>query len=258
MKSAAGGSLYRWEARQCLFQYPTNREFKLELGDFSLEFTRVLGIYGLSGSGKSTFGQLMGRVLTPSAGELIGEWVDIERGCRPLNFKYLPQQPEEFLLGMRIAQVVRRFLPDERAREFFGLLAYFELPFATISDYFGYELSAGQLRKVALAFGLSFPCDGIIMDEPTLGLSPRTRKRLLQYINEGRTDKALVLISHDWRFLEQINLQLLILAEGRVLFNGSIDQLRREAAILGRAGIDKFSLLYTQKIMAKGEVYESS
>jgi len=250
---------FRIKGRDCCFRYPDNPAFTLQLPDFSLVFERVIGIYGLNASGKSTFGKLLSGILTPSVGELTVEFFDaVSHQPRRAEFKYLPQQPEELLLGLKIEEIVRRFHDDKSSSDFIQLLEYFGLPYASVRAAYGYELSAGQLRKVALAFGLSYSCDGIILDEPTQGLSAQICRRLEQLLTAGISDKALVLISHDFRLLARVCTDLIVFDEGRVVFTGTIGQVLLAAPLNDRVGLTKFRLLSESMSPLGSEVYESS
>lgn len=250
---------FRIDGWECFFHYPDNPAFTLLLPDFSLEFERIIGIYGLNGSGKSTFGKLIGGVLAPSSGKLTVELCEAASTARRrAQFKYLPQQPEELFLGLKIEEITRRFEDDKSVLDFMRHLEYFVLPYTSIRTAYGYELSAGQLRKVALAFGLSYSCDGIILDEPTQGLSPQICRRFEQLVATGKTDKALVLISHDFRLLARICTSLIVFEEGRAVFSGTVGQLMLAESLNDRLGLAKFRLLSKNVSPLGSEVYESS
>jgi ABC-2 type transport system ATP-binding protein len=89
-------------------------------------------------------------------------------------------------------------------------------------------LSKGQYAKVGLALALALEPEVLLLDEPTSGLDLFVRREFLTSMvslaAEGRT---LLLSSHQISEVERVASHVAFLAEGRVLFSGSMDELRR-------------------------------
>jgi cobalt/nickel transport system ATP-binding protein len=76
-----------------------------------------------------------------------------------------------------------------------------------------HKLSGGEKRLVSLATVLAMQPDALLMDEPTTGLDPDTRDRLVEILNG--LDKTLVVVSHDWDFLDQTTSEVWAMQDGR-------------------------------------------
>lgn len=251
---------YSLIAGEMWFRYPSNPKFRLALDNLTIEFTTVLGIYGLSGSGKSTLGKIIGSVLQPTAGTFRCQVQNCSSTTSSLpDFKYLPQEPEEFFLGVKIGEAINKLLKpktDWSFQQFTDFLKYLGLPFAQVEKRFGYELSTGQLRKAALAFGLAFPCDGIVLDEPTLGLSPAVRLQFEKLLTARLAEKAIFVISHDFNLLRSVAEKIIVMEQGQVVFQGGVEVLLSDKQLVERVGISKFALLTANNLKIEDQIYE--
>lgn len=91
------------------------------------------------------------------------------------------------------------------------------------------KLSTGQLRKLVLAIALSHEPKLIILDEPTAGLDVETRRELHQLIKEERDrGAAIILTSHDMSEVEGMADRVAILAQGKIIAEGSLQDILLE------------------------------
>lgn len=90
------------------------------------------------------------------------------------------------------------------------------------------RLSGGQRRRLDIAIGLVGRPDLVLLDEPTVGLDPEARAEFHRIIRAvtGRYDTTVLFTTHDLDEAEKISDRILILADGRVVADGSPDQLR--------------------------------
>ena len=200
---------------------------------FSAEAGECLGILGESGSGKSTLaraalglvadGQVEGSVRLGDV-ELLGLDEEGWRGVRwrriALSFQSTAALNPVLRVGMQVAEPLRAHL-GVHAREAEArvgeLLQDVGLGAWAAGRYPG-ELSGGQRRLVLLAMALACQPEVLILDEPTAGLDPVTRERVMGVLGglvaAGST--TLVIISHDADALEVLAHRVIVLYRGWV------------------------------------------
>ena len=96
------------------------------------------------------------------------------------------------------------------------------------------RLSGGNQQRINIAIGLLARPGVLLLDEPSVGLDPRQRARLWEFIAglAGR-GTSVVFSTHDIQEAERYGRRLLVLADGEGLFDGSADELR--ATVRGEA-----------------------
>jgi ABC-2 type transport system ATP-binding protein len=94
------------------------------------------------------------------------------------------------------------------------------------------SLSGGQRRRLDVAVGLVGRPELVFLDEPTAGFDPQARRDFHDLVHRlsDLEDTTILLTTHDLAEAEQLADRILILAEGRIVADGSADQLAREAA----------------------------
>jgi ABC-2 type transport system ATP-binding protein len=209
-----------------------NREI---LKDLRVTFTgRTIGLLGPNGAGKSTLIQtLIGfcRITTGTA-KVFGH--DIRQELSPIRslVGYMPEN-DSFVANMTAVSFVRMMgelsgLPAaaalERAHE---VLFYVGLGEARYRQLGTYSLGMKQLAKLAQA--LVHGPRLLILDEPTNGLDPAARQRMLRLIREMKTagEMHLLLCSHLLRDVEETCEEVLILKEGRIVLYSNLEKERQ-------------------------------
>ena len=194
---------------------------------------QFVGLIGSTGSGKSTLIQHLNGLIRPEPGHVFVDGVDL--GVRGVSLREMRQRvglvfqyPERQLFEETVAADVafgprQMGLPDSEvsdrvawALEAVGL----ETSIGLRSPF---DLSGGQMRRVAIAGVLAMRSATLILDEPTAGLDPRGRKEILGEIealheNEGIT---VILVSHNMEDVAQLADVVFVLHEGRLVLSGS-------------------------------------
>ena len=90
-----------------------------------------------------------------------------------------------------------------------------------------FNLSGGQMRKVAIAGILSYNPDILILDEPTRGLDPEGAKEIMELFNKINKEmhKTIILISHDMNIVYQYATRIVVMSEGLKVYDGSKEEL---------------------------------
>lgn len=204
-----------------------------------------IAIIGHTGSGKSTLVQHFNGLQLPQAGRVIVNGTDLSKA--KLDVKTLRRQvglvfqnPEDqifeklvgddiaygpFKMGLPLQEVAARV---KWAMEIVGL------SFDEMKDRATFALSGGQKRKVALAGVLALKPKILVLDEPTAGLDPHSRKELLGRIRElNRREKLTVLfVSHNMEEVAYLADRVYVLANGKDVFNGTPREIFSNQEIL--------------------------
>ena len=194
--------------------------------DFSADPGELVAVIGPNGAGKTTLLSILAGTLKPDAGT-----VDSPNG----DVGWVPQQAalyrrltvEENLL--LFARLERREDPRGAVGEMLELTGLGERRRELVA-----RLSGGNQQRINIAIGLLAEPAVLLLDEPSVGLDPRQRARLWEFISglAGR-GTSVVFSTHDIQEAERYGRRLLVLADGEGLFDGSAEQLRE--AVRGEA-----------------------
>jgi ATP-binding cassette subfamily C protein CydC len=230
------------------FAYRQKDEF--ELKDFSLDLQtgKKVAIVGASGAGKSTLVNLLLNFWLPSEGELLinGKLIQgYDSDSVRAQFAYLPQNPflfntsifENIRIGNSLAGREEVWSAAQKA----GLAEFIhELPdeYETIVGEHGVLLSGGQRQRLALARAFVRESPFLILDEPTSNLDRQTGRAIVETVFSTLGGRGLVLISHHFERLEDMN-EILLLESGHVLERGTQDELLRMEGRFARMYADQ-------------------
>ena len=201
--------------------------------DLEVSAGEIYGFLGPNGSGKTTTIRMLTGLLEPTSGEafICGHDIVREPARAKALIAYVPDQPKiygkltarEFLALM--ADLYR--MPPDHAREQAArLLALFELTGRADELLEGY--SHGMRQKVVLAAALIHRPRVLLMDEPTVGLDPRSARLLKNVLQELARQGAAVFVStHILEIAERMCHRVGILQEGRLIAQGSPEELRQ-------------------------------
>ncbi len=108
-----------------------------------------------------------------------------------------------------------------------------------MGDYAGrvsHHLSVGEKKRIAIATVLSMQPEVLVLDEPTSGLDPRARRSLIRLLRD--LPLTMLVSTHDLRMVGELFPRMVIMDEGRVVADGSTEQLMRDTALLEAHGLE--------------------
>ena len=213
----------------------------LETMDLALPKGAALGLLGPNGAGKTTALRLILGLAHPSAGRVtVQGWDPLDPEARQ-GLGYLPER-----LGLPTHMVVERYLglhallagvPDDAAAAEVDRVIELTGLSARRSDRIG-VLSKGLAQRVGFAQALIGDPKLLLLDEPSSGLDPIGMRQARDWISSAQQRGCTVLISsHLLSEVERLCDRLVVLKEGRVVGQGSIQEVVREGEELEDAFI---------------------
>jgi len=220
--------------------------------DLEIKQGEFVGIIGHTGSGKSTLVQHLNGLLKPSSGMVHIDGQNIhEKGETARNAKrsvgMVFQYPEHQLfeesvyediafgprnLGVKEEEIETRV---KKALDFVGL------DFEKFAKRTPFQLSGGQMRRVAIAGVVALDPKYLVLDEPSAGLDPRGRDEIFgQIMNlHQATGITVVLVSHNMEDVARMANRLIVMNKGEILLDGKPkDIFCNHQAQLKEAGVD--------------------
>ncbi|HPE00224.1 MAG TPA: energy-coupling factor transporter ATPase [Bacillota bacterium] len=214
--------------------------------DINLEITEkheFIALVGHTGSGKSTLAKHMNALIFPTEGnlEIFGEVITSKRNKKikynnirkkvGLVFQFPEYQLFEETVEKDIMFGPMNFkISQEEAKK----IAKESLNLVGLNDSYlqrnPYNLSGGEKKRVSIAGILAMDPEILVLDEPTSGLDPagkRVLMNLFKDINE-KTGKTIVIITHDMDLVYQYFNRVLVMNEGRLIYDGEPEQLFKE------------------------------
>ncbi|KAF1291337.1 amino acid ABC transporter ATP-binding protein [Candidatus Enterococcus leclercqii] len=199
--------------------------------DLAIEEGEVVALLGPSGSGKSTLLRCLNGLETIASGELFFDGNKIERSEK--NWQQLRQEigmvfqsydlfPNKTVLeNLLLGPVkVQKREPKEVEREALDWLARVGLK-ERAQDY-PRQLSGGQKQRVAIIRSLCMKPRLMLFDEVTASLDPEMVREVLEVILElAKTDKTLLIVTHEMSFAQQVSDRVLFMAEGKIIENSA-------------------------------------
>ena len=218
---------------------------------FTIEDGEFIGIIGHTGSGKSTLVQHLNGLLKPTSGQILidgedlnGEHVD-RRKLRQrigLVFQYPEYQLFEETVSKDIAfgpknQGLSAAEIDERVRY---AMETVHLDYDKYAQRSPFELSGGQMRRVAIAGVLAMKPSVLILDEPTAGLDPRGRDRILSMLEDLHTREkvTILMVSHSMDDMARLASRLIVIADGKITATGTPGEIFSRQDMMSSIGLD--------------------
>lgn len=222
------------------------------LSDVSLVIRagEFVSLIGHTGSGKSTLVQHLNGLLTPTSGRVLIDGRDIHEKGYPMRearqkIGLVFQYPEHQLFEETVAKDVA-FGPknlglsqaeiQKRVRE---ALLRVNLSYQEVGEKSPFELSGGQMRRVALAGVLAMRPEMLVLDEPAAGLDPQGREDMLRLIAAlHRQGATIVMVSHSMDDVARFASRAVVMEQGRLAMDGTPQEIFAQAQRLEQMGLD--------------------
>ena len=205
--------------------------------DLALAPGNVYGLLGRNGAGKTTLLRLAAGLLFPKEGSARVGGEEVRRRT-PSLLRELYFVPEEFhtpaLSPLALARLYGVFYPRFDHAAMARHLADLEVdPERTMT-----AMSYGQKKKVLLAFAVATGCRLLMLDEPTNGLDIPAKGQFRRLLAGAAADDRVIVVStHQVRDLEHLIDPIVILEQGRIVFQHSVEEISAALAVHDAAAV---------------------
>ena len=227
---------------------------RLALQDVSLEIAKgeIVAIIGHTGSGKSTLVQHLNGLLKPDKGTATIDDINISsKGVQAKNARQqvgmVFQYPEHQIFAETVFEDIafgprnKGFNEEEVDKAVREAMAFVGLEYDTFAQRSPFQMSGGQMRRVAIAGVVAMNPDYLVLDEPSAGLDPRSRNAVFREIMDLHKSRgiAIVLVTHSMEEAVKYANRLLVVNAGKVLFDGEPAAIFKEHGTeLVQVGVD--------------------
>ena len=225
-----------------------------------------IGLIGHTGSGKSTLIQHLNGLLKPTEGRVLVDGKDLadketdKRSVRQrvgIVFQYPEHQLFEETVAMDVAfgpknLGLKKEEIDVRVRD---ALRSVSLDYDTYKDRSVFELSGGQMRRVAIAGVLAMNPGTLILDEPCAGLDPRGREEILGLIRGLHQARGVtvVMVSHSMDDVASLVTRVIVMNRGTIAMDGAPREIFLRGGELRAMGLDvPAAVKLKEKLIEKG------
>lgn len=220
-----------------------NLNFDIYKGDF-------VGLIGHTGSGKSTLIQHFNGLLKPTQGQILLDGKDIwsdKKSVREAKFKVglCFQYPEYQLFEETVAKDIafgpkNMKLPEKEIAERVAKAAMYVGLKREYMEKSPFDLSSGEKRRAAIAGVMAMQPEVLILDEPTAGLDPRGRDKILSLISNYRaqTGCTVILVSHSMEDVARVANRVMVMNKGSLAMYGTVNEVYSQFSRLNEMGLN--------------------
>lgn len=240
-----------------------NQKKALENIDLVLQSNKIHGIIGPIGSGKSTLLELMNGITKPDCGEILVGNYDLTNKKRKLNFNkfrydvgLVYQFPEKQFFSSTVGEEIsfveetvhsKKRSIKEKVKKVLKMVGLDEsyIKRSTLS------LNAGEKRRVAIASVLISNPKVLILDEPTIGLDDKSKKRLMKLLVglKNKYLKTIIIVTHDVDMLYEIADNIVVLNKGKVITTGKKSKVFANVELLNENNTPIPSIVKLEKMV---------
>lgn len=225
------------------FHYP-HAEEALRGVSFTLQHGEHVALAGANGAGKSTLLMLCNGLLMPTSG-----WVDVG-GVRLTaqslqtirqqvglifqdadNQLFMPTVEEDIAFGPSLMHLTDEEVATRTSQ------AMHEVGIEHLRGREPHTLSGGEKRRTAIATVLAMTPSLLLLDEPTTGLDPRSRRQLIELLRGFR--HTMLIATHDMDMIADLCPRTILLNEGVVAADAPTEKIFDDASLLERCGLER-------------------
>lgn len=205
------------------------------------ETNEFVTIVGHTGSGKSTLLQHINGLILPTKGEVIVGKAILSSKNKKLKLKpirkkigFVFQFPEYQLFEETVLKDIVYgpknfgYTEEEAIRRAVAISKEFNI--YDILEKSPFNISGGQMRKVAIAGILAYTPDILLLDEPTRGLDPLGAKEIMDFFKKLQTEykKTIIMITHDMDLVYEYSTRVIVMEKGVIAYDGTKEELFKE------------------------------
>jgi energy-coupling factor transport system ATP-binding protein len=239
------------EMKDVTYEYTSDDEEKFQAlkgVDLDIYKGEFLAILGHNGSGKSTLAKMMNALLLPTTGRVFVNGMDTRDESKVWDIRQTAgmvfQNPDNQLVATIVEEDVafgpenQGVPPKEIRKRVDESLETVEM--SKYKKHAPHLLSGGQKQRVAIAGILAMDPEVLVLDEPTAGLDPLGQKEMMTmfhnlYLNHHKT---IVLITHDMNYVAQYAKRVIVLSEGKLVYDGKPRELFAKSELIKEFQLD--------------------
>ena len=218
--------------------------------NLKIEADSLYALIGHTGSGKSTLVQHLNGLIRPTAGHVYLNEEDIwqdPKQIRKVRFRVglVFQYPEYQLFDETVAKDIafgprNLGLSEEEIRERVAWAAETVGLSRDLLEKSPFDLSGGEKRRAAIAGVLAMKPEVVVLDEPTAGLDPKGRDRLLDNLTAYRRENhtTVLLVSHSMEDVARVADHVIVMNDGRIEMTGATADVFGQADRLTEIGLN--------------------
>jgi len=220
------------ELKSVRFTYPGSKNTAINKISLTLPQQGLIGVIGKSGSGKSTFIDLLLGFLKPESGNIFANYSGLD------SYSFVPQSTK-LVSGSVIENIVFGEYPSDSVRkkvnelvDLVGLTSFvgqLDRGLDTVMSSDGYGISGGQLQRLGIARALYKDCKVLILDEPTSALDQASESAITSIINTLSANILVIVIAHRLSTLGNSD-RLLVIENGLIAAYGKPKEVFNSSA----------------------------
>lgn len=241
------------ELKNVSYTYSSGTPFEItaiEDINLTIEKGSFVGIIGHTGSGKSTLIQHFNALLKPTTGQVLLNGKDINQSKQSahearfkvgLCFQYPEYQLFETTVYRDIAfGPTNMGLSEDEIKERVREAAEFVGLADELLKKSPFELSGGEKRRAAIAGIIAMRPEVLVLDEPTAGLDPSGRKKILGMISEFRksTNSTVIIVSHSMEDVASLAEKIIVMNKGRIYKYADVHEIFTKSEELAALGLE--------------------
>jgi ABC-type multidrug transport system ATPase subunit len=193
--------------------------------DLEIATGERIAVLGANGAGKTTLLKCM-LGLVDFEGRLAIDGLDVRSRGRTVrgHLAYVPQMPPIFDLSLGAFLDLFGAIRAIESASVASRLSDLGLALDIYGEKAMRQLSGGMLQKGYLALALAADAPVLLLDEPTAGLDPGSRREFIEHLQDVNGDRGMVLATHRLEEAESIADRLIILHRGGIVFDGPLGE----------------------------------
>lgn len=240
------------ELKQVTHIYSPGSAFErkaLDQVNLRIEDGEFIALCGHTGCGKSTLVQHLNGLLQPNEGQVLINGEDINgehvnrrklRQSVGLVFQYPEYQLFEETVAKDIAFGPKNMGLDEKEidRRVRKAMEHVHLDYNKYAESSPFDLSGGQMRRVAIAGVLAMEPSVLVLDEPTAGLDPKGRDRILGIVKDlHREGATIIMVSHSMDDVASLATRMVVMINGTIARTGPCREIFKDHDLMEQAGL---------------------